>query len=154
MPTYYKAFGSSVWIESLTSPTQLVKIGTPGTITGPNETRETSDVTNHDSPDETREFVATLINSGEVGFPVKLSPGTAGFDLLRDHLKKTDPNGKGFRIYFPLTTGDYVEGSMHVTAVSPTYPIDDVIGCDVTFQLTGPVSYYDQANPSSSDLYT
>ena len=149
--SYQKAFGTSFWLQSLDDPTTLLNVGFPGTITN-NRTRETADVTNHQSPQETREFVATLKVSGEYSFPCKLGPGMSGYSLLEAHRVKDDPNGKAFRTYFP--NGTYVEGYCHVTGVSDQYPIDDVMGCDVTVQLTGPVMFYSDQDPSPADLYT
>ncbi len=45
-------------------------VGTVRAISGPGESVESEDITNHDSPGSYREKVPTLIDGGEVGFEI------------------------------------------------------------------------------------
>ncbi len=71
----FAAYGTSVTID-----------GTPiygvGDITGPALSTDTSDTTNHSSPDATEQMIATIKRVGTLAFPMVTDPTDAGQQAL------------------------------------------------------------------------
>lgn len=102
-------------------------------ISGPSTSVETTDVTSHDSS-AWREFVATLIDPGEVTFSFYYS-GHATQDQLRtDMLARTRRNFQ--MVWVPLTPDETLAFSGLVTGYQPQEPHDGVLSVDVTIKVT------------------
>ena len=100
-------------------------IGEVGDISGPQLTRETIDVTTHDSPDDFDEYITGLKSSGEVTFKINWDPSDATHDGTTGLWKKyTDGTITNFTITNVL--GDSLAFAGLVTSMGPAFPVN---GC-------------------------
>ena len=51
-------------------------------ISGPNLSTDTDEITNHSSPDQVEEFIATIKRTGEISFPLVYNPADASHVAL------------------------------------------------------------------------
>lgn len=108
-------------------------IGEATNISGPSMSRETIDVTSHDSPEKFMEFVGSLIDPGEVTFTVNWDP--AIHIPLKDDLK--DPLPRNYRIVLPTPPGGEWRFPAIATGMEHEYPHDDKMSADFTFKISG-----------------
>ena len=113
-------------------------IGMVGDISGPQLSRETIDVTTHDSPNDYDESITGLKNSGEVTFKINWDPGNATHDGTTGLLKKYED---GILTNFQLlnVAGDLISFAALVTGLGPSFPVNGVIQSDVTLKASGTV---------------
>lgn len=123
--------------EVFTTIAEVQDIGGPGMETG------TIDVTHQTSPGAVREFIAGLMDGGEVTFSVNWLPGDATHDastgLIAAQLARAI---KSFKIVWAQFTPDELclfDGL--VTRVSPTSPVDGKLSADVTIKVSGLPSF-------------
>jgi hypothetical protein len=144
--TEHVAFGTILAYGNGETPSEeFTKIGQVKDISGPSMKRDTIDVTNHDSPDYTKEFLASLADGGEVAFSIEYDPGDSSHDqttgLLYLIKKKTRTN---FELIFPVesSTGLYwgytFEGL--VTGFDPKAPVLGSLTADVTIKVAKAVT--------------
>lgn len=154
MATVQPSFGSQFWIEDPASPTLLIRIAELQDISGPGKSRETIDVTTHDSPDAYREHIGTLKDGGEVSFTLMFDPSDTGHQTLESTIDRNGILGLGARVYWPTDDGDYAEFYCIPTNLSWNAPVNGVITADFTAKVTGKVNLYNTSSPSASGLYT
>lgn len=107
-------------------------------ISGPGETLELIDATHMESPNAYREYIPSLLDSGEITFDLNFLPGNATQTVLRTDL--TNRTKRNWKLVFTdsaLTT--YVFAG-YVTSHEPGAQIDDKLSCSVTIKVTGPVT--------------
>jgi predicted secreted protein len=97
-----------------------------------------ADVTNMDSPSAFKEFLPTLLDSGEVKFEVNFLPAnTSQADCLADF------NGQvlsAWKIVLPATAGHW-DFSAYVTGYDVAMDITKQVTGSITLKITGPVTY-------------
>jgi predicted secreted protein len=123
------AFGTILARESAT-PGTFVAIANVSNIGGPGLTRETIDVSAHDSPNSTREFVGGLKDPGEVSADLNYDP--AEHDTLIDDL---DDQAHNYKITWP--DGSTWTFAAILTGFEPGAPIDDKLAASVTWKVSG-----------------
>lgn len=110
-------------------------------ITGPGSELETIDVTSHDSTGAKREFIAGLIDMGEItlslNFNALTTQGFAG-GLYNDHMSRTKRN---FQLVLPTTSNKTGSFAAYVTNFEPDAPVDGALTADVTLKVTGAVTW-------------
>ncbi|KKM90809.1 hypothetical protein LCGC14_1234810 [marine sediment metagenome] len=117
--------GASGW-DTITEITNL---------DGPSGSLDVIDVTHMESADNYREFIAGLLDGGEVSMELQWSPQTANqLLLLTDHQARTNQN---WRIVTPAAIGLTWTFSGFVTAYSPASPVDGKNTCSATIKITG-----------------
>jgi predicted secreted protein len=128
----------------------LFKIGDGGTsevfttvaevtnIGGPKFALDTLDVTNHSSTSAWREFIAGLLDPGELSLDLSFVPTGATHSqtsgLLRDMKNRTKRN---FQMVFPDVGGTTWAFSGYVTGFEVGAPVDDKLSASVTIKITG-----------------
>jgi hypothetical protein len=111
-----------------------------GDIKGPQLTRDTMDVTSHDSPDDYEEFIATIKKSGEVSFPVNWVPADPTHDGSTGLMAAyEDGNTRNWRL---VLTDDEVDPSMlafsgFVDDMSTAMPVNGKLEADVKIKVIG-----------------
>lgn len=120
--------------------TALTKISNVLAVKPPNTTVETIDVTDHDSANAMREFIAGLIDTGEGTIRIHYLPGSAG-DLLMTTLV-TSRAVKAWSIGVPSSAGFW---EFTGSAVFTSYEKDDVVIDDkmtalLSFKVSGPIT--------------
>lgn len=102
-------------------------------VTGPAVTRETVDATHMGSPNRYREFIAGLIDGGEVTVDMNYVPGGATEILLNACLEQVA--ARNYRITAPNT--EVLAFSGFCTAKSAAIPLDDKMTLSATFKVSG-----------------
>lgn len=105
-------------------------------ISGPERSRETIDVTAHDSPEQWMEFIGGLKDGGEVSLDINYDPGQVTHDLDDDF---DDSVARNYRIIILPGTEDehtwQIKGIM--TGLSDEFPYDDKASRTMTVKVSG-----------------
>jgi len=105
-------------------------------IGGPERTRETIDVTSHDSPGQWMEFIGGLKDGGEISLDVNYDPAEATHDIDDDF---DDTAARNYQIVIlPGTDDEYtwsIQGVM--TNIGDEFPYDDKMSRSITIKVTG-----------------
>lgn len=120
-------------------------------IGGPSEVRDVIDVTNHDSPDNYREFVAGPGSGGEVSVEGNLIVGDANGQIAFH----TDVQGGTKRevwIVLPMAVGAAMKFDALAKGFSPSEPFEDKVGISGSLQITGKPLLYTTQSGGISDL--
>ena len=105
-------------------------------ITGPNLTRGTIDVTNLDSTNGYREFIAAFRDSGEVVLSMNFTMAT--WQDFKDDFDDDDP--VTYTIVLPNTEATEFSFGALITALGMAIPFDDKVSSDVTLKIDGELS--------------
>ena len=110
-----------------------------GDIDGPSESVETIDVTNHSSPNARKEFIAGLIDSGEVSFSINWIPTDATHDATTGLQKvMADRAVTNFKLLYPDATEDAFAAL--VTKFNKKEPVAGKLSADITLKVSGAVT--------------
>lgn len=116
-------------------------IGNVTNITGPSMSKDTIDTTALDTTGGYRTFITGFKNAGTLTFTLmfekeEYSTLKAAFDSdVAKSIEVILPDGT------TAETGSKVSFSGFVTEIPLTIPPDDKITCDVTIQISGPVTF-------------
>lgn len=136
--------------EALSSYGTLLKMGDGATsenfstiaelkdIGGPSKSLGTKEVTTHVSPGRAREFIATLIDNGEVTAQINFLPSDGTHDPVTGLQSALDDAVKtNFQLVFPDDTDTTATFAAFVTAFKPAAPVDGSLDAEITLKLTG-----------------
>lgn len=113
----------------------FTEIANVTSISGPGMSRETIDVTAHDSPEQWMEFLGGLKDGGEVSADLNYDPGEDTHNVLQDDFDDTAP--RNYRIVFPDVDQTYWEVGAILTGLEPEAPYDDKLACSITLKVSG-----------------
>lgn len=120
------------------SPASYTELAEVTNITPPGISRDAVEATHMQSPEMYREFVAGLINGGEVTLEMNFIPeGGSTQEIIALFANR---EAKECRITFYRTNGEvaaYWDFDAIATGFEPEAPIDDKMMATVTFQVTG-----------------
>lgn len=103
-------------------------------ISGPNMQTQIIDVTHMESDNNTREFLPTLIDPGEISFTVNFLPGnTSHSNLKLDQKNRTKRN---FKLVFTNSAATTYSFAGYVTSIGITAEIESVLEASITIKLT------------------
>ncbi len=128
--------GSSFQRERDNSSGTYLAIAEVGSITGPNLSRGTIDVTSLDSTDGYREFIGSFRDGGELTFEMNFTRD--GYIFMKTDLE--DDDKKNYRIVLTDTGATTFDFLGFVTAVGLAVPLDDKVSSSVTIKISGPVT--------------
>lgn len=133
MPDGMIGYGSGVRIGRGATPT-WTPLALVGDIDMPDETVDEVEVTHQKSPGRRRQFIAGLIDSGELTVPMNLIPGSPT-DTLCKELKAS---GEEVIIGITLSEGGTEEERFtgFLKGYGRTAPIDDKMTAEATFRLS------------------
>lgn len=121
---------------TITPGTTYETIANVTNVSGPARSRETIDVTSHDSPGQWMEFVGGLKDGGEISLDINYDPSEATHDLDDDF---DDSAARNYRIVIlPGTDDEYTwtfKGIM--TALEDEFPYDDKMARSMTVKVSG-----------------
>jgi len=127
-------FGTELRRGDGATPTEaFTAIAEATSISGPGLSRETIDVTTHQSPDQWMEFIGGLKDGGEVEVEVNYDP--AKHDELVADLDDSAP--RNYEIAWPTTPETVWSFSAVMTGFEPEGPYDDKLTATITFKVTG-----------------
>lgn len=125
-------FGTTLSRGNDATPQVFAAIAGVTNVGGPGLSRETIDVSGHDSAGGWREFVGGLKDAGEVSLDINYRP--AVHDVLVDDLDDEDP--RNYKLVFPDGTEWAFKAVL--TAFEPSAPFDDKLSASATFKVSGP----------------
>lgn len=130
------AFGTLLKIGSGGTAETFTTIAEVGDIDGPSMSVDTIEMTSHSSPNARKEFVASLIDSGEISFPINFIPTHATHDDVTGIQKiMNDRDTWNFQMLFPDTS--VVTFAAIVTAFGVKAPVADKLSADVSLKISG-----------------
>ena len=106
-------------------------------ISGPGETLELIDATHMESPSNYREYLPSLLDSGEVTFDMNFLPSAANQVGVRTDL--TGRTKRNWELIFTDSTATKYSFAGYVTSLEPSAQIDDKLSYSATIKVTGPV---------------
>jgi hypothetical protein len=111
-------------------------------IKGPAQSLETDEITNQSSPNQYKEYIATLLDGGEVTFQCVFVPGDATQDAVTGLLSWMQSRGlQDWKLVPPGTySAHYMTFSAYVTKWDTGEPVAKHATLDVTLRITGPVA--------------
>lgn len=127
-----------VW-DDRASPPAYVTLGEVKTVTPPQATRDTPEVTHTESPNSYREFKGGLIDPGTAGGTVNFIPGSTTTGLMLYLLTKQDP--VPCRVEWPDSPATIWDFPGILTDFSPDAPLDDVMTATFSFKVSGEPDY-------------
>ena len=114
-----------------------VKIAEVLDISGPSLGMDTIEVTSHDSVDGWKEYIAGLLDAGEVSFEINYVPTATTHKNASGGLLYllTTRAKQSFTLVFPDATSWTFDA--FVTAFEPSAPVQDKLGASITLKITG-----------------
>ncbi len=105
-------------------------------IGGPERTRETIDVTSHDSPNGWMEFIGGLKDGGELSCDINYDPAETTHDIDDDF---DDTTPRNWQIVILPGTEDEHTWSLKgiLTNLGDEFPYDDKMGRSMTIKVSG-----------------
>lgn len=133
--------GSSAALSGGTDGTEIfTTIAEVKSISGPNMSSTVIDVTNMDSSDNTREYISSWIDPGELSFACNFLPGNTGQQGLVEDMQ--DRVRRNFTLTWSDTASTVCTLSGLVTAFGITNQLDAALEANVTIKLTGFPSWF------------
>lgn len=103
-------------------------------ISGPNMQSSVIDITHMESPNNTREFLPTLIDPGELSFAVNYLPAaTTHINLKADLLARTKRN---WRLTYTNSAGTTIGFAGYVVQLGPQAEIESQLKANISIKLT------------------
>jgi len=137
----YTGFAGSFKIEISSVYTSVAQVRD---INGPNMSRDTVEVTSRDSAGQAKEYLAGLLENGEVTFDLVYDPdsqthsASASGGLITLLAAGTLNN---FRVSFADTTATTATFAGLVTCSQPTMPLDGAQTASVTIKVSGQITW-------------
>jgi predicted secreted protein len=125
------AFGTQLLRGDGASTEVFISVADVTSLTPPGLSRETLDVTSHDSTNGWMEFVGSLKDPGEVSADVNYQP--TEHDALVADFEDVAP--RHYKIVFPDGTS-WAFGAL-LTGFEPDAPYDDKLAATLTWKVTG-----------------
>ncbi|WP_028472966.1 phage tail tube protein [Nocardioides alkalitolerans] len=124
-------FGTSLARGNGATPEVFTVIAGVTNIGAPGLSRETLDVSGHDSPGGYREHLGGLKDGGEISLDVNYKP--SAHDLLVADLD--DEEARRYKLIYPEGTEWAVD--LILTAFEATAPFDDKLTASLTYKVSG-----------------
>ncbi|GIJ36683.1 phage tail tube protein [Micromonospora andamanensis] len=126
-------FGTQLQRGDGAEPEVFTALGNSTNISGPGLSRETLDVTAHDSPDAWMEHLGSLKDGGEVSVDVNYDPDK--HDLLIADFDDDEP--RNYRLVFPTSPATTWAFTAILTGFEPSAPYDDKLSASLTYKISG-----------------
>jgi predicted secreted protein len=122
--------------DAASSGTGFTAIAEINSISGPNKSRATIDVTSLDSAGGYREFIASFRDAGEI--TLEMNWTRDGYDQINDDFESD--TAWDYQVEFPDTGNTTLDFTALVTALGSAIPLDDKITMSVTLKISGQVT--------------
>lgn len=119
----------------LSSPT-FTAIAEVNSISGPDKSRGTIDVTNLDSASGYREFIPGFRDAGQVSLNMNFT--LAGYNTLNDDFESDAI--RDYQIVFGDTGATTFEFSAYLIQLGTAIPLDDKVTATATFKISGAIT--------------
>ena len=127
-------------------------------LDGPSRSRDSIEATHLRSPKQHKEFMAGLMDGGEVNFTIQFDPRDPSHDASTGiEAAYYDRKNATFRILPPIpgTSTGYrwgYEFQGHITKMGQKYPMGDLVRQDVSIKLSGPADLDEYEFTESSSV--
>lgn len=128
--------GTQFQVGDGADPEVFVTVAEVRDITGPGNTVDTEEVTNHDSGGW-KEYIPMLSDGGEVSFDLNYFGDASQSALRTDQAAKTLRN---YQVVIPFDTPETLAFAGYVTSFSYAFPVAGVAAASVTIKVTGAVT--------------
>lgn len=125
-----------------TTSSEWVEIAEISEISGPSKTRETIEVTTLGSTDGYKEYIPGLREGGTVQLTMNYTRAT--YEIMSDDFESDVV--QNYKVVLPDTDKTAFEFEGLVTELPLGISTGDKITADVTIQVTGAVTYYDDSS--------
>jgi len=139
MATPRSAFGTLLEVGNGASPEVFTAVALVGNITGPGMKADTIDVSNHNQPNQYKQFIAGLKEGGDLKFELFFDPTdptqneTAGGLLaIFEARSVTD-----FRLMLPISPGHYWSFQGVITGFDNKYDVNGAMMASCTIKISG-----------------
>jgi predicted secreted protein len=102
-------------------------------VTPPGLSRDTIDVSDHDSPDQWREFIGGMKDGGEVSVDINYDPPV--HDVIAADFD--DPKPRSYKVVFPDDDATTWSFQAILTGFEPDAPFDDKLSASLTWKVSG-----------------
>ena len=131
-------FGTLLSAGDGTSSETFTNIAEVRTINGPGLNLEIVEATHMESPGNSREYLPTFIEGGEVTFDVSFLPNTSAQTVITTDLQARTK--RNFRLTFPNSAANRWSFAGFYTGFTPSAEIDGMLSASVTIKVTGAVT--------------
>jgi predicted secreted protein len=115
------------------SPEVFTALASVTNISGPGLSRETLDVSAHDSPEQWTEHIGSMKDGGEVSLDLNYDPAVHD-DLVAD---LDDDEPRNYRLVFPVSPAVTWSFAAIMTGFEPSAPYDDKLSATATYKVSG-----------------
>lgn len=126
------AFGTQLQRSDMAGSPTFTAIASVSELSAPELSRDTMEVTAHDSPNQWREFLGSLKDAGEFSATLNYDPGD--HDTIIGDINDSDP--RNYKMVWPDSIGHWDFAAI-LTGFKVSAPIDDKLAAEVTFKVTG-----------------
>ena len=131
------SFGTLLKIGSGGGGETFATIGEVRDISGPAFALGTEEVTSHDSASGAREYIATLLEGGEVSFDINFTAAaTQGFTGGL-YTTMTNRTLRNFQLVVPTSSAKTCSFAAFVTSFAVNAPVEGVLSAGITLQISG-----------------
>lgn len=109
-------------------------------LDGPNAERDMIDVTNMQSASQAKEFIAGLIDGGEISLDLNYLPQNATHKLILTDLA-TPSTATGYTLTLTDASTSTITANLLVKSFKLKGAVADRLSASVTFKVTGPVTW-------------
>lgn len=120
-------------------------------VSGPSQSRDMIEVTNHDSADGFKEFIAGLIDGGEISIEGNFIAGDAAGQIAF-HTDLQAGAGRTVWVVMPMSVGAALSLSGIGSGFEQSFPHDSKIGVSGTLKVTGKPTLYTTQSTGISNL--
>jgi len=120
-------------------------------ISGPSQSRDMVEVSNHDSPDGFKEYIAGHIDGGEISIEGNFIAGDAAGQIAF-HTDLQSGTGKTVWIVAPMAVGAALSMSAFGSGFEPSFPHDSKIGISGSLKVSGKPTLYATQSAGMSGL--
>ena len=134
-------FGQGALWQVETSAGNYDTIPKVGSISGPGQSRDTVEVTNHSSPAGYREYIGGLRDGDEISADVYWTYDSDVYDFLEDAFRTQDDN-ISFQVVYPMTPlNETYTFDGWVTGLADAAPVDGALTKALKVKITGPIEH-------------
>jgi len=134
----FEAYGTLLQRGDGGGPETFTSIAELTSVSGPNLSMDTIDVTHMGSANAYREFIAGLKDGGDVSMDVNFLPADATQNMAAGIMADLDARTKrNFQVVWSDTAATVWSFSAFVTGFSPSSSLGDKLSATITLKITG-----------------
>ncbi len=133
-----RAYGSKLKLGDGASPEAFTEVPGLKDFVLPTGEADNIDVTAHDSPGRTREYIAGFLDTGEIEIEFYYDPANAVQDDLRELKESGEENN--FQVVLPDDDATTFEFAATVNTFEIAMPVEDALTATCSLKITGEVS--------------